>query len=90
MWRIAMAATMLNKPSDKPWYTYSYLLDGSVAENTSTQKYCLKGKAIRVTGRRDPLGCEASRLTHFLDNRLTESGEMSDSLKIYQNSWKWI
>jgi hypothetical protein len=35
-----------------------------------------KGKAIRVTGREGPYGSETSRLPHFLDNRLTDSGEV--------------
>jgi hypothetical protein len=34
-----------------------------------------RGKAIPVTGRGGPQGCEMSRLTNFLDNRLTDSGE---------------
>jgi hypothetical protein len=34
------------------------------------------GKAIPVTGRAGPLGCETSRLPHFLDNRLTDGGEV--------------
>jgi hypothetical protein len=36
-----------------------------------------KGKAIPVTGRGGPHGCETSRLPHFLDNRLTDGGEVS-------------
>jgi hypothetical protein len=35
-----------------------------------------KGKAIPVTGREGPQGCETSRLPHFLDNRLTDGGEV--------------
>jgi hypothetical protein len=35
-----------------------------------------KGKAISVTGREGPLGCETSRLPQFLDNRLTEGGKV--------------
>jgi hypothetical protein len=34
------------------------------------------GKAILVTGRGDPYGCETSRLPHFLYNRLTDGGEV--------------
>jgi hypothetical protein len=34
-----------------------------------------KGKAIPVTGRGDPQGCETSRLPHFLDIRVTGGGE---------------
>jgi hypothetical protein len=32
--------------------------------------------AIAVTGRGGPLGCERSRLHHFIDNRLTDGGEV--------------
>jgi hypothetical protein len=35
-----------------------------------------KGKAIPVTGRRGPQGCETSRLPHLVDNRLTDCGEV--------------
>jgi hypothetical protein len=38
---------------------------------------CIKGKDIPVTDRGGPWGCETSRLPHFLDNRLTEGGEVS-------------
>jgi hypothetical protein len=38
---------------------------------TKTDK---KGKAIPVTGREGPLGCERSRLPHLLDNRVTDGG----------------
>jgi hypothetical protein len=33
-------------------------------------------KAIRVTGREGPYGCETSRFPHFLDNRLTDGDEV--------------
>jgi hypothetical protein len=36
-----------------------------------------KGKAIPVTGHEGPEGCETSRLPHFLDNPLTDGGEVS-------------
>jgi hypothetical protein len=35
-----------------------------------------KGKAIPVTSREGPYGCETSRLPHFLENRLTYGGEV--------------
>jgi hypothetical protein len=35
-----------------------------------------KDKAIPVTGRGGPLGCETLRLPHFLDNRLTDGGKV--------------
>jgi hypothetical protein len=35
-----------------------------------------KGKAIPVTDRRGPQGCETSRLPHFVDSRVTEYGEV--------------
>jgi hypothetical protein len=37
----------------------------------------IKGKAIRVTGRGGPWGCEKSRLPYSLANRLTDGGEVS-------------
>jgi hypothetical protein len=36
----------------------------------------VKGKTIPVTGRGGPQGFETSRLPHFLDNRLTDGGEV--------------
>jgi hypothetical protein len=33
-------------------------------------------KAIPVTGRGGPEGCDTSRLPHLLDNRLTDGGEV--------------
>jgi hypothetical protein len=38
--------------------------------------YHKKSKAIPVTGRGGPYGCEMSRLPHFLDSRLTDGGEV--------------
>jgi hypothetical protein len=35
-----------------------------------------RGMAIPVTGHGGPEGCEMSRLLHFLDNRLTDGGEV--------------
>jgi hypothetical protein len=35
-----------------------------------------KGKAIPVTGRGGPQGCEMSSLPHFLESRLTDGGEV--------------
>jgi hypothetical protein len=36
----------------------------------------VKVKAIPVTSRGSPLGCETSRLPQFLDNRLTDGGKV--------------
>jgi hypothetical protein len=36
----------------------------------------LKAKAIPVTGRGGPYGCEILRLSHFLENRFTDGGEV--------------
>jgi hypothetical protein len=35
-----------------------------------------KSKAILVTGRGGPWGCEMLRLSYFLDNQLTDGGEV--------------
>jgi hypothetical protein len=44
---------------------------------TNRPKYVkVKGKAIPVTGRGGPWDCEKSRLPHFLENRLTDGGEI--------------
>jgi hypothetical protein len=40
-----------------------------------------EGKAIPVTGHGGPWGCETSRLPHFLDNPLTDGGEVSLTLR---------
>jgi hypothetical protein len=32
--------------------------------------------AIRITERGGPYGCETQRIPHFLDNRMTEGGEV--------------
>jgi hypothetical protein len=44
-------------------------------ERTSRQN-TNKGKAIPASGRGGPYGSETSRLPHFLDNRLTDGGEV--------------
>jgi hypothetical protein len=36
----------------------------------------VKDKAIPITGLGGPQGCETSRPPHFLDNRLTDGGEV--------------
>jgi hypothetical protein len=41
-----------------------------------TSKIKVKVKAIPVTGREDPQGCETSRLPHLPDNWLTAGGEV--------------
>jgi hypothetical protein len=38
--------------------------------------HTLKGKAIPVTGRGGSQVCETSRVSHFLDNWLTDGGEV--------------
>jgi hypothetical protein len=40
-------------------------------------KQQMKSKAIPVTGHVGPLGCETSRLPNFLDNRLTDDGQVA-------------
>jgi hypothetical protein len=42
-----------------------------------------KSKGIPVTGRGGPKGCEMSRLLHFLDNQLTNGGEVISGVGRY-------
>jgi hypothetical protein len=50
-----------------------------------------KGNGIPVTGREGPYGCETLRLPHFLNNRLTDGGEvvslMRRPLLTQEDSW---
>jgi hypothetical protein len=50
-----------------------------------------EGKAVLVIGHRGPWGCETSRLTLFIDTRLTDGGEVSVTLlplfTPQQDSW---
>jgi hypothetical protein len=39
------------------------------------------GKAIPVTGGTGPWGCETANLPHFLDNRLTDGGEVVSPMR---------
>jgi hypothetical protein len=36
----------------------------------------MRGKTLPVTGRGGQYGCETSKLPHFLDNQLTDGGEI--------------
>jgi hypothetical protein len=40
-------------------------------------------KATPVTGRRGPPGCETSRLSHFLNNRIIDGGEVVSLTALY-------
>jgi hypothetical protein len=52
-------------------------------EDLSNGKRKGKCKAIPVTGSGVPQGCETSRLPHFLDNQLTEGGEVKEDLSAF-------
>jgi hypothetical protein len=43
---------------------------------SSTFSFIRKGKAVPVTDRGGPLGCEMLRLPHFLDNQFTDDGDL--------------
>jgi hypothetical protein len=51
------------------------------------------GKPMAVTGREGPLGCETSRLPHFLDNQPTDGGadvsltRQPAALYLQEDSW---
>jgi hypothetical protein len=48
-----------------------------------------KGKAVSVTGCGGPLGCERWRFPHFLDNRLTDGGEVFRPSALYPKEDSW-
>jgi hypothetical protein len=51
-------------------------LQSPMCSNGAVKKVKGKGKAILVTDRGGPYGCETSRLPQFLDNRLTYGCEV--------------
>jgi hypothetical protein len=61
-------------------YRYKSVHRSKSAINILIQDYefvlRVKGKAIPVPVRGGPNGCETSMLPHFLDNRLTDVGEV--------------
>jgi hypothetical protein len=48
----------------------------NIAASGMRERQQKKSKAIPVTGRGGPWGCETSKLRHFVDNRLTDGGEV--------------
>jgi hypothetical protein len=46
-----------------------------------------KVKGILITGNGDTLASETSRFTHFLDNRLTDDGEVSLKRRQIADTW---
>jgi hypothetical protein len=58
----------------KPRRAYTDLYEHDIEEFTDTVLH--EGKAIPVTGRGGPYGCETSRLPDFLDNLLTDGGKV--------------
>jgi hypothetical protein len=58
----------------------TYVLHISLKRIECTLKYAynriILGKALPAIGREGPYECERSRLPHFLDNRLTDDGEV--------------
>jgi hypothetical protein len=49
---------------------------GDLESPTLRRYIMLKGKDIPVTGHGGPQGFETSRLPHFLDNQLTDGGQV--------------
>jgi hypothetical protein len=62
---------MFNNPITNPKLVYSQSRDSIFLNSVRYMK-----KAILVTGRGGPYGCETSRFPHFLDDRLIDGGEV--------------
>jgi hypothetical protein len=68
-------------------FTESPLSNGSIRHSKISKK-----KAIPVTGRGGPQGCETSRLPYFLHNWLTEGSEVASHKRrppftLQKDSW---
>jgi hypothetical protein len=50
--------------------------NGPSSLRTTTVKKSKNCRAIPITGRGGPWGCEALRVPHYLDNRLTDGGKV--------------
>jgi hypothetical protein len=57
-------------------YIHQYIFTYYFGVSYLTTLFSKKGKAIPVTDRAGPWICETSRLPHFLDNLLTDGGEV--------------
>jgi hypothetical protein len=64
---IDAVSTFFSSLAPKPYIGHGLLQSSPVKE----------GKAIPITGREGPQGCERSRPPHLLDSRLTDGGEVS-------------
>jgi hypothetical protein len=67
---------MFTKAFEKSDNIQYFVLDGLIFHCISIKIY-ENGKAVPVTGRGGPLGCERSRLSHFPDNPLTDGDEVT-------------
>jgi hypothetical protein len=57
--------------------TKYFVVHITAAYNHTVQRPMIKNVKVSLsTGRGGPLGCETSRLPHFLDNQLTDGGEV--------------
>jgi hypothetical protein len=64
---------------DSVTYLTAHQGQGVVLEPQALQALILhkgKGKTLPVTGRGGPYGSEASKISHFVQNRLIDSGEV--------------
>jgi hypothetical protein len=58
----------------------------NTSKNVNKKK---QSRTIPATGRGGPNGCETSRLPYFLDNRLTNGGEVVSLMRLCPQEDSW-
>jgi hypothetical protein len=71
------------------WVTVYWTTCCQITQHRNLGEKIANGKAMFATGHGDRYGSETSRLPHFLNNRLTDGGEVV-SLKSYRATDRFV